>query len=70
MRERLVLTVEEAAKILNLSRASAYQGVAHGEIPSIRVGRRILVPRQALERMLKGNSKPGKTGSFLDHERL
>ena len=70
MEDRVVLTVNEVAKLLGLSRASAYQGVARGEIPSIRVGRRILVPRQALERMLEGNSKPGKTGSFLDYERL
>ena len=70
MEDRVVLTVNEVAKLLGLSRASAYQGVARGEIPSIRVGRRILVPRQALERMLEGNSKPGKTGSVLDHERL
>ena len=70
MEDRVVLTVNEVAKLLGLSRASAYQGVARGEIPSIRVGRRILVPRQALERMLEGDSKPGKTGSFLDYERL
>ena len=67
MEDRVVLTVNEVAKLLGLSRASAYQGVARGEIPSIRVGRRILVPRQALERMLEGNSKPG---SVLGHERL
>ncbi len=70
MEDRVVLTVNEVAKLLGLSRASAYQGVACGEIPSIRVGRRILVPRQALERMLEGDSKPGKTGSVLGHERL
>lgn len=51
-REKLVFTVEEAGEILGLSRASAYQGVERGEIPSIRVGKRILVPRVALEKML------------------
>jgi excisionase family DNA binding protein len=50
--EREVLTVEEVAKRLGLGRNSAYEGVARGEIPSIRVGRRILVPRVAIDRML------------------
>lgn len=52
--KRLTLTVEEAAEILGLSRAFAYEAVRRGEIPSIRIGRRILVPRAALERLLEG----------------
>ena len=50
--ERLTLTVEEAAKALGISRASAYEAVRTHEIPSVRIGKRILVPRSALERML------------------
>ncbi len=49
-----VLTIEEARKVLRLGRNAAYQGIANGEIPSIRIGRRILVPRVALENMLRG----------------
>ncbi len=49
---KAVLSVSEAAKILNLSRNSAYEGVKRGEIPCIRVGKRLLVPRAALEKML------------------
>ena len=52
--QSLVLTVEEAAKFLRLSRGSAYEGVRLGQIPSIRVGRRILIPRAALVRLLDG----------------
>lgn len=52
--ERLTLTVEEAAATLGISRAFAYEAVSRGEIPSIRIGRRVLVPRAALERMLGG----------------
>jgi len=55
--ERLVLTVEQTAKVLGLSRPAAYQATAKGEIPSIRIGRRILVPRMALERMLAETGK-------------
>ncbi len=50
--ERLTLTVEEAAVVLGISRASAYEATRHGQIPCIRIGRRILVPRVALNRML------------------
>ncbi|MDG7002202.1 MAG: helix-turn-helix domain-containing protein [Nitrososphaerota archaeon] len=49
---RSVLTVEEAAEMLGLSRAFAYEAVNRGEIPSIRIGRRILVPKVALDRLL------------------
>jgi excisionase family DNA binding protein len=58
--KRLTLTVDEAAEILGLSRAFAYEAVRRGEIPSIRIGRRILVPRAALERLLDvpGDARP------------
>ena len=52
--QSLVLTVLEAAKLLRLSRGSAYEGIRLGQIPSIRVGRRILIPRAALLRLLDG----------------
>jgi len=47
-----VLTVEEAAAVLRISRQSAYQAARSGELPTVRIGRRMLVPRAALERML------------------
>ena len=50
--ERIVYTVEEAAKLLGISRPTAFQGVERGEIPHIRVGRRILIPKASLDRML------------------
>jgi excisionase family DNA binding protein len=49
---RLVYTVEEAATLLAISRSFAYEAVQRGEIPSMRIGRRILVPKAALERYL------------------
>nr|CUV20553.1 protein of unknown function [Ralstonia solanacearum] len=57
--DRLALTVDEAAACLGISRPTAYEGVRTGQIPSVRIGRRILVPRAALEQMLAG----GSTGS-------
>jgi excisionase family DNA binding protein len=49
---RLTLTVEEAAQLLGISRALGYELVARGEVPSIRLGRRIVVPRRALDTLL------------------
>ena len=54
--DRLTLTVEEAAQLLGISRALGYELVARGELPSIRLGRRILVPRRALDALLDAAS--------------
>ena len=54
--EQPVMTVDEAAEVLGVSRASAYEGVKTGEIPSIRIGRRIVVPTAAVRRMLRLDS--------------
>ena len=51
--ERATYSVPEAAKRLGVGRGTAYEAVRKGEIPSIKVGGRILVPREALEKMLK-----------------
>jgi excisionase family DNA binding protein len=54
--ERRVVTLYEAAQILRISRGSAYEAAKRKEIPTIRIGRRLLVPAAALERMLAGNT--------------
>jgi excisionase family DNA binding protein len=50
--DRLVFTVAEVAYLINVSRAFAYELVARGELPSIRLGRRIVVPRMGLQKLL------------------
>ncbi len=50
--QRLTLTVEETARILGLSRGACYSAVAANEIPSVKCGRRILVPRARLLALL------------------
>lgn len=50
--ERLTVTVVEAAQLLGVSRMTAYSAVREGSIPSVRIGRRLLVPKAALERLL------------------
>ncbi len=54
--ERRVVTLNEAAAILRISRGSAYEAAKRKEIPTIRIGRRLLVPAAALERMLAGDT--------------
>ncbi len=50
--ECLTVSVEEAGRILGFSRNSAYEAAKRGELPTIRLGRKIRVPRVALHRML------------------
>lgn len=47
-----VLTVEEAAKVLRIGRSAAYEAARRGELPVIRLGRSLRVPRHRLEQML------------------
>ena len=54
--ERLTLTVEEAARLLGIGRSLAYELVATGDLPSIRLGRRILIPRAAVDALLTSAS--------------
>ncbi len=49
----MLLTVREAAALLRISRNLAYELVARGEMPAIRLGRVIRVPRAALEEWLR-----------------
>lgn len=57
--EPLVLTPLEAAKLLRIGRATAYEQLRRGAIPSIRMGRRILIPRAALLKMLETTGNDG-----------
>ncbi len=50
--ERLTLSVKEATALLGISKNLAYELARRGELPVIRLGHRILVSRQALEKMI------------------
>ena len=50
--DRLVVTVAEAGRLLGVSRAFAYELAARGELPTIHLGRRVLVPKVALLAMV------------------
>ena len=51
--KRETLSVPEAAQVLGISRSLAYEMARIGKLPTIRFGKRLVVPRRALERMLE-----------------
>ena len=57
---RKTIRVEEAGRWLGVSRNAAYEAAKRGEIPTIKIGRRLLVPVVPFERMLglSGAAKP------------
>jgi excisionase family DNA binding protein len=59
--ERLTYTLTEAARRLGISRALAYEAANRGELPVCRIGRRLLVPRAALARLLEDGPSGGRS---------
>jgi excisionase family DNA binding protein len=51
------VTVKEAAGILGRNTKTIYDAIARGEIPAIRIGHLVLIPRPAFERLLRGGSE-------------
>ena len=51
--KRLVYSVPEAGRLLGLSRNSSYEAAKRGEIPTIKIGRLLLVPKVPFHRMLE-----------------
>jgi len=55
--ERLTYSVwPDLAEILGLGRNGAYKAVNRGDIRAIRIGRRILIPKAEIERLLGGRT--------------
>ena len=52
--ECLTVSVPEAGRLLGYSRNTAYEAIQRGELPVIRFGRKMRVPKAALERLLSG----------------
>jgi excisionase family DNA binding protein len=66
---RATITIEEAAELLGISRGSAYEAARSGELPTLPLGRRRLVPVPRLLSMLgasddttEGDDPPRATG--------
>lgn len=54
--EPLTITVERAGQLLGISRGLAYDLVRRGEIPAVRLGRRLVVPADAIDEILRDRS--------------
>jgi len=57
-RNRVTLTVKEAAEVLGVARNTCYEAVHRGEIPTIRIGNRLLIPVAGLRRLLGEVDEP------------
>ena len=55
--ERLTLTVEEACKRLGIGRSLGYELARQGQLPTLRLGRKLVVPAAALQRMLENTGQ-------------
>jgi excisionase family DNA binding protein len=49
---RLAVTVDEACELLGISKWLGYEMVAQGRLPALRLGRRLVIPLSALQRLL------------------
>lgn len=57
-KDRQTYDVEEAARLLGIGRNQAYAAVRRGDIPCIKVGRRMVIPKASLDRLLAGETPP------------
>jgi excisionase family DNA binding protein len=60
--EPLTITVDQAAELLGIGRSSAYQAARTGELPTVRIGRRLLVPRARLLALIGADPSFGGHG--------
>lgn len=59
----LALTIEEAGAVLKLGRSASYAAARRGEIPTIRIGRSLRVPRQKLAQLLGENENSARAAN-------
>jgi excisionase family DNA binding protein len=50
--ERRTVSVPESAQMLGISPNAAYEAIRRGELPHLRIGRRVVVPLAALAKLL------------------
>jgi excisionase family DNA binding protein len=68
---RPTLTVEEAGELLGIGRSLAYEKAASGELPSIRLGRRLVIPTASLLKLLgRDIESTPRAASANEHESL
>ena len=53
--ERATYTIGEAAKALGIGKNTAYEAAKRGDLPIVKIGKRLLVQGRAFEAMLAGD---------------
>lgn len=61
--ERPAITADQFIEITGIARGSVYRGIKRGEIPSVRIGRRLLIPTAAVRKMFMLDKEPGAAAS-------
>ena len=64
--ERRVFTVEEAAEIIGIGRASMYGAIKRHEVDAVKIGRRLVVPGIAIARLLGGATSANGSGTPVE----
>lgn len=54
--DRVVFTVAEAAELLGISKGTAYEYVRTGQLPAVRLGRRLVIPKHRFDELLNGEA--------------
>lgn len=62
MNDRALLRAEEVARLLGIGRSKTYELIASGELPSLRIGRLVRVPRHALDRWIADHTEQRAAG--------
>jgi len=57
--DKKTLSIQELSEVLNIGRTTAYEAVRSGQVPSVKVGRRLLIPIAALDRFLDAEYSAG-----------
>ena len=63
-----VLSVDDVAKFLRIGRSSVYEAIRRRQIKSMRIGRRILVPKAVLDDLLDVSESEEEARERLDRE--
>jgi excisionase family DNA binding protein len=50
---RLTYNIEEVGRLLGIGRNQAYEAARRGDFPTIKIGKRLLVPKAAFDRLLE-----------------
>ena len=56
--DRRTVTIDDAARMLGIGRNLAYELALRGELPALRLGRRLVVPVEQLDALLAGSGQP------------